>query len=141
MNIEAFTPDHFRRLLLQPSQAVMQPMLADPSYADMLHKAGPAYAAVDGDVVIACLGVIPQWEGRAIAWGLVGRNAGRNMLAIHRGVSRFLELCEHRRVETSVATNFDEGHRWARLLGFTREGTMSAYAPGGYDCDLYARIR
>lgn len=140
MHIEPFSPDHLRRLLLQPSQTMLQPTLADPAYADMLHKGGPAYSAFDGDEVVACLGVIPQWQHRAIAWGLVGAEAGKRFVGIHRGVVRFLDLCGYKRVETSVLTDFEEGHRWARMLGFVREGTMKAYTPGGLDCDLYARV-
>jgi hypothetical protein len=141
MRIEPFTPEHLHQLVLQPSQAILQPQLVAPAYGEMLAKSGPAYSALDGDEVLACLGVIPQWEGRAVAWGLVGRAAGRNFRSIHRGVSRFLDTCGFRRIETAVATHFEQGHRWAQLLGFKNEGTMSGYAPDGSDYDLYARVQ
>lgn len=138
--IVRFTPDHLQRLLLQPSQAMMQATLADPSYGPSLAAAGPAYSAVDGDEVFACAGLIQQWQGRAIAWALISSEAGRHMLAIHRAVWRALDLHPFRRVETAVASDFEEGHRWARMLGFEREGRMRAYTPDGQDCDLYARV-
>lgn len=141
MIVLPFEPSHLRSLLLQPSQVLMQPTLMKEGYAESLHRGGPAFSAsVDGEI-IAALGIIPQWENRAIAWGLIGSEARRHLLAIHRAVERFLEMSEYRRIETSVATQFAEGHRWARLLGFVNEGTMRAYTPDGRDCDLYARVK
>ena len=138
--IVAFQPDHLQRLLLQPSQAIMQPTLADPSYGPSLAAAGPAYSAVDGDAVFACAGLIPQWNGRALAWALIAAEAGRHMVGIHKAVRRALDVHPFRRVETAVVSDFVQGHRWATLLGFEREGRMRAYTPEGQDCDLYARV-
>lgn len=140
MMIVAFEPRHLEALMLQPSQAIMQPMLADPSYGPSLAEAGPAYSAVHGDAVFACAGIIPQWNGRAVAWALIASEAGRHMVTIHKAVRRALDLHKFRRIETAVASDFEQGHRWARLLGFEREGRMRAYTPDGRDCDLYARV-
>lgn len=141
MIVLPFEPEHLDRLELQSAQLGIQPIFDDPRYALSLQKAGPAFSAeVDGEI-IAALGIIPQWQNRAIAWGLIGKKARRHLLAVHRAVDRFLVMSEYRRIETSVATNFAEGHRWARMLGFEREGTMRAYTPDGFDCDLYARVR
>lgn len=141
MRIVQFEPDHLKLLLLQPSQAIMQPLLDNPEYAQSLKDAGPAYSAVDGDAVFACAGFIPQWEGRAIAWALISAEAGRHFVTITRAVKRAMDLHQFRRVETAVAHEFPQGHRWARMLGFTREGLMRRYTPDGRDCDLYARVQ
>lgn len=138
--IVAFKPDHLQRLLLQPSQAIMQPTLADPTYGPSLASAGPAYSAVHGDAVFACAGIIPQWEGRALAWALIASEAGPHMVAIHKAVRRALDIHPFRRVETAVASDFAQGHRWATMLGFEREGRMRAYTPDGRDCDLYSKV-
>ncbi len=140
MMIVAFQPAHLERLLLQPSQALMQPTLADPTYGPSLASAGPAYSAVDGDAVFACAGLIPQWEGRAVAWALIAAEAGRSMIGIHKAVGRAMRLHAYRRIETAVASDFEQGHRWARMLGFEREGLMKRYTPDGRDCHLYARV-
>ena len=140
MIVLPFEPEHLTALRLQPMQTAISDMLSDPKYSRSLQQAGPAFSAmVDGEI-IAALGIIPQWQNRAIAWGLIGANANRHLLGVHRAVDRFLKLTEYRRIETSVATNFAEGHRWAQMLGFKREGTMTAFTPDGRDCDLYARI-
>lgn len=138
--IVAFKPHHLESLRLQDSQAVVQPMLADPTYGESLVEAGPAYSAVDGDAVFACAGLFPLWDGRACAWALIAAEAGQHFVAIHKAVRRALTLHAFRRVETVVRTDFAAGHRWARMLGFQREATMRGYAPDGHDYDLYARV-
>lgn len=141
MKIVPFEPDHLKTLLLQPSQVMLQPTLSDPTYATSLYTAGPAYSLVGDDEVLACSGLIPQWENRAIAWALIGKEAGRHFLMIHRAVRNAIDLHRYRRIETAVAADFEQGHRWMRMLGFELEGRMRAYTPDGRDCDLYARIQ
>lgn len=141
MRIVPFEPDHLNRLLLQPSQAVMQPTLTSQNYGENLAKSGPAFSLVDGDSVLACSGLIPQWDNRALAWALISAEAGSHFLAVHRGVKRAIELYPYRRIETAVKSDFSEGHRWMGILGFAKEGTMRGYAPDGCDYDLYARIK
>jgi hypothetical protein len=141
MRIIPFEASHLENLLLQPSQAMLQPMLKERGYGDGLEKAGPSYSGVVGDQVLACMGLLPQWQERAIAWGLIAAEAGPYFKTITRAVFRTMELHPFRRIEASVKTDFEAGHRWARLLGFQREGTMRAYTTDGDDYDLYARIR
>lgn len=140
MRIVPFEPEHLSQLLLQPSQAMLQPTLKDPSYGPSLKAGGPAYSLIVDDVVLAAGGLIPQWENRAVAWALIAAEVGPHMVSLTRAVKRAFSLHHFRRVETSVACDFEQGHRWARMLGFEREGRMRAFTPDGDDCDLYARI-
>lgn len=141
MEIVPFKPEHLETLLLQPSQKMLQPHILNKGYGEGLAAAGPAYSGVVDDAVIACMGLIPQWPGRAIAWGLIAAEAGSHFITITKAVFRTMELHPFRRIETAVASNFEQGHRWARMLGFEREGKMRAYTPTGDDCDLYARVQ
>lgn len=140
MRIVPFEPDHLKLLLLQPSQAMMQSTLTNAEYAQSLFHAGPAYSAVQGDAVFACGGLIPQWQGRAIAWALISAEAGPHFITITKAVRRALDLHPFRRVETAVRHDFPQGHRWAAMLGFKPEGLMRSYTPDGHDCDLYAKV-
>lgn len=140
MIVVQFRPEHLHGLLLQPSQAIMQQTLADPAYGQSLAAAGPAYSAIHDDQVLACAGLIPQWPNRALAWALVASEAGRHMISIHKAVLKTLSAYPCRRIETAVSCNFSNGHRWATMLGFQKEGTMRAYTPDGSDCNLYARL-
>jgi hypothetical protein len=138
--IVQMVPQHLNQLCMQPAQELFKAIAAQPGYAERLIESGYAYSLVDDDAVFACAGIIPQWANRAIAWALVGQSAGRRMVELHRAVKHSFEIHPFRRIETAVAAEFDEGHRWARLLGFHREGLMRAYTPEGDDCYLYARV-
>lgn len=139
--IVPMTAEHLAAIELQPAQAAAQAFLSDESYVAALSTAGHAYALLGpSGEVLACAGIIPMWHGRAIAWALVGAAAGHRMVELHRAAMRAFDMHPVRRLETTVAAGFEQGHRWARLLGFTRECTMRAYAPDGSDCDLYARV-
>lgn len=141
MDIVAYQPEHLQTLVLQQAQAWMSPMLTDPKYAESLRRAGPAFTALDGNRVIACAGVVRMWENRDSAWALLDQDCGRQFIGIYRGMQRFLDLHDTRRVEASVDSRFEAGHRLMGMLGFKREGIMRAYLPDGRDCDLYARIK
>lgn len=140
MRIVPFEPVHLRALVLQDAQSWMGPMLR-ADYGEALKRGGPCFTALDGDEVLACSGVLRMWENRDQAWALMAANSGRHFVGIYRGIKRFLDLHDARRVEATVDSNFDEGHRLMRLLGFEREGRMRAYLMDGRDCDLYARVR
>ena len=139
--IVPFEPHHLTQLLLQPAQAMMQPTMADPAYGESLCAAGPAYSLVVNGEVLACMGLVKQWDERAIAWGLIGASAGPFMLRIHRAVLATMRLHRFRRIETAVLCGFPAAQRWVQRLGFVREGRMLAYTPDGSDCDLYAIVR
>jgi len=119
---------------------MLQHLLTDPEYGASLKAAGPSYTALDGDKVVACIGMVNIWQGRAQVWALIAKDAGRKFFYIHKMVERALRLHPCKRVETTVTSDFVEGHRWMTMLGFEREGCMRAYTPEGLDTDLYARV-
>jgi hypothetical protein len=107
-----------------------------------LAKDSPAFMACDGDTVIAAAGIIPQWQGCAIAWStLAGNIGGARMLAVHRAVRRYLDECGIRRVEMLVAMGHKKGVRWARMLGFECESLQHAKLPNGGDAWLFVRLK
>jgi hypothetical protein len=96
---------------------------------------------VDGEPV-ACGGTIEQWKGRHIAWTCMNPRSGRHMSFITRAVLRNLETIEGR-IELTVRRDFEQGHRWARILGFEIEnppGVLLAYGPLGEDHVGYVRF-
>jgi hypothetical protein len=103
-------------------------------------RSGPAFACVDGGV-LAVLGIIPVWEDRSLAWGVLSARIGANMLPIHRAVLRGLDtLFVVRRVEAYVAADHPEGFRWMKLLGFECEGMMRRFH-NNKDFALFSRIK
>lgn len=141
IRVEPYRPEHLRDLVLQDAQSYLGPVLAEPGMADRLaHGESYTVMAGEGNDVrpIACVGVIDQWKGRCIAWALLASDAGKWMLGLTRIIARML-LTRAGRVETSVKSDFEAGHRWAQLLGFVREGRMRRWHEGE-DYDLYARV-
>ncbi|MEZ5665875.1 MAG: hypothetical protein R3F55_00235 [Alphaproteobacteria bacterium] len=141
MVVVPMTAGHLTRLRLQPAQAVLAPLVAEPGYGAMLAEAGPAFAGLCGDRVVGCAGVVRLTAQRGHAWALLACDAGHSLTAIHRAVVGFLAHQRMRRIETAVDAEFAAGHRWARMLGFECEGLMRAYGPDGRDAHLYARTR
>lgn len=140
LRVVALQPAHLEALALQRTQAALAPLLAAPGYAGTLIAAGPAFAGLAGEAVVGCAGIVRLSEGRGHAWALVGETGPALFVAVHRAVAAFLDGQRLRRIETAVDCGFAAGHRWARLLGFVREGRMRAYGLDGRDADLYARI-
>lgn len=106
-----------------------------------LSEVGLAWTAeVDGGVV-ACGGLLPQWENRALAWMLIGENAGPHFAGIHRHVRQFLARSPYRRIEAHVDVGFAPGARWMKMLGFELEAYKKAFRPDGADMLEFVRIR
>lgn len=141
IDIVRFRATHLWHLDLQEAQRDLRAQFGDPAYGSALEATQNAFTALDGDQVLACAGVHEVWPGRGVAWALIGREAGREFRAIHRAVSGFLAACPLRRVEMVVDAKFAAGHRWAKMLGMTAEGTLRAYSPGGDDYVMYARVK
>lgn len=145
MHIVPLARHHPALLVIQPAQAV--PPLTE-AQAQELAAAGPAFAAVAEDGrVLAMAGVVPQWpeheDARAIAWAMVGFDAGPAMRRIHRAVVDFLARATYRRIEAHVHADFPAAIRWIEMLGFRRETPepMQGFDPTGRACYLYARVR
>ncbi len=125
----------------------MQPMQADfgpnmtPEYVAGLLKFGKNFAALYGDRVLAIGGTLELWTHRLQAWALLSNDARRHLLPLTRIVRAYFAVRPETRIETAVKTNFLAGHRWARMCGFEREGTMRGYTEAGDDYDLYAMVK
>jgi len=137
--VHPFVPADIEELSLQPSQEFLSPFVGRPGYGQELADAGPCYTAREGGRIVCCAGLVNLWEGRASAWALLSADSGRCMISIHRAVAEFFDGCGIERVEAYVVPDFMPGHRWARMLGFEREGRMRAFQRG-QDMDMYARV-
>ena len=137
----AATVDDLLSIEAQPEQRAFAAALTAGAAAALL-AAGPSRSITDsaGNVLLCC-GVIPFHENRVHAWTLLSGRASRHMPFLVKSVLGFLESLPCRRVEMTIRQGFSAGVKWARILGFTPEGVMRAYAENGDNCILYARIR
>lgn len=140
MIVVPMEPWHLEVLTLQPAQASMGVWTGNAGYCSELAKF-EGYAGLDGDEVLGCIGILPQWEGRSIAWALLGNVGPRRFVAVHKAVERWINERSPRRLETWVAVGHSAGERWAEMLGFSVEGLMKAFMPDGSNAWLCARVR
>lgn len=127
----------------QDAESYWGEVVKKPEYAKQLEEAGPAHTALLGDTVLACIGVIPEGDHCARAWAIMAREIGAHYITIHRAVLRFMKLMDYPRIQTTVDCKFEDGIRWAEMLGFVNETPfgMRKYAPDGRDHFLYARVQ
>lgn len=132
-----YSPEHVRRLRLQPSQLMALSPEVQP-HLENLGLAGLAFTGISRGEVIACAGVAPSGLGSATLWGFISAGAKPYFVRLHRSAERMLRLRPFRRIEASSEVDFEPGCRWLELLGFEAEGVMRAYGPDGKDHMRYA---
>jgi RimJ/RimL family protein N-acetyltransferase len=94
--------------------------------------------------LVGCGGLIEQWRGRALIWGLVAKGLRRHeigamLLRLRAEIDR--AMTTYNRLECTVLDDFEAGHRFVKALGFVYEGTMARYDWWGRDHRLYARTQ
>jgi RimJ/RimL family protein N-acetyltransferase len=112
-----------------------------PEYGRALEHLGNGYTALVDGAPIGCAGLAEQWEGRALAWALIGADAGPYFTGIVRAMRRGLDLTPWRRIEAQVDVDFPAGIRLAHMLGFEVESKMRAFTSAGRDAFMFVRIR
>ena len=143
IQIVAFKAAHLQWLELQAAQAYLSSDISKPEHAAMIEKAGESFTAMAGDKVLACSGTVEVWSGRAVAWALISKDAGRHMLGIHKAVAGYLSAAKYKRIEAWVDEDFEPGMRWLELLGFSRETPlpMRGFRPDGGSCFLFSKVK
>jgi hypothetical protein len=71
----------------------------------------------DGEI-IAMAGMILTYDDRVLGWSIQGERAPKNMLYITREIIKTLNNVDVGLVEIAVKKDFEQGHRWAKILGF-----------------------
>lgn len=139
-----YKPAHLAQLRLQPAQEALRPHLVRPGYAESLAVPGLAWTGVADGVPVGCAGLLPQWEGRVVAWALFGnvpKQAWATIVGKMRREFRALGALRRHRVEFTVPCDFGPGCRLAHILGFAAPGPpMREYGPDGRDHLMYERI-
>lgn len=139
IDVVQYRPEHLFLLRPQPAQ---QSVLASitPAHAEALAKT-PAATVLHEDDVLLCGGVVPIWSGRAMVWAYVSADAGPHMLPVTRATQRFIEEYAVPRMELYVEEEFENGHRWAYMLGFQIESPLALrFFPDGSAASIYVRL-
>jgi len=134
MMVVPFRPDHVMRMDVQVAQT------GELTAERMAAQYGHAWTAVVDDRPMCCAGLQEMWPGRAYAWALLARDAGRHMIAITRAVRAHIDRAPFHRIELAVAAEFWPGVRWAKLLGFDLECKARKYMPNGGDAWIFVKV-
>jgi RimJ/RimL family protein N-acetyltransferase len=140
-----FMPAHLVALPIAEARAWLKPLAEEPGLAATVAIAGLAWTAimVENGAVVGCAGIVPVWQGRATTWAFTGVLPRTAWVAVTRRAMAGLAEAHargYRRIEAAVHAKFEEGHRWAAMLGFEPEGVARCYGPDGADHVLYARV-
>jgi len=132
---------HLLDIEVQEAQRNCDTVLRNETNAKELVRAGPAFTALEGETPVACAGIAGCGGGRFLAWSVISQRGLARFGGIHRGVRRFLDIADYRRIEAVVDIEHKKAIRWIEVLGFEREGVMRKYTENGRDCYLYARLK
>jgi hypothetical protein len=106
---------------------------------------GPAYALMtrEGET-LAVGGLVLAWPGVAEAWLAPNPEAAGHGLSLVRECRSWMEMLRKSlglvRIQIHVRATDKEALRFARLLGFEREGYCRKFTPDGRDAVRLARI-
>lgn len=133
-----FEHAHLRPLLEQTMNAHIKPWMQN---LEALEKGWARTGMWRGEVVI-CGGVNAYWENRGQVWTVFSENTKGNFLPVFRIMKDFLRQQPYKRLEMCVPSDFELGHRRARLLGFEVECPLArSFLPDGEDAVLYSIVK
>jgi hypothetical protein len=140
MNVIPFRAEHFWAIDVQPAQAYVRSHVT-PEQIKALEKQN-AFTVMDGDKPLVCFGWVPLYATRASLWAFISASAGPHFVGITRIAKRLVEGLAFKRLEMEVDCEFEQGHRWAKMLGFTLEAErLRGFRMDGGDSAIYARVR
>lgn len=106
---------------------------------------GEAWALVEGGRARGIGGIEPVWSGRYVLWSYAAdlglREWGQVLRFTRLRIVRALEREGVRRVECTASLSAPHYGRFLERLGFTYEGTLRAYGPGGETMAMYSQVR
>lgn len=142
MVIVPFSVEHLDTIRLQQAQSKALDTVGDAE-AVYLEASEFAFTALDGDIVVACAGILTLWEGRGHAWALMSGNIGARFVGVHRAVKRAIAVSGFRRIEMDVDAAHKEAIKWAHMLGFYNETPdgMRGYTADGRIFYKFARVQ
>jgi len=139
MIVVPFKQEHYWAIDIQDAQADARQLTKPDDVAGLEHVS--TYTVFEGDKIAAVFGWIEIYQTRALMWALISKTAGPHMMGLTRIAKRLLNGLPYRRIEIEVDCDFEQGHRWAQIMGFELEvPRLRAYGINGGDCALYSRI-
>lgn len=136
-----FKPEHFWEISPQLNQAHIPANVSD-SKLEWLAKQS-SFSLVAGEEVLGCFGWVELYKHRAFIWSFISERLEKQKFVVaHKLAKRLVQSLTYSRIEMEVDYHFQQGHRWARMLGFSLEAERLRKAGEyGQDVSLYALIK
>ena len=113
-------------------------------YAYFLKEVGMSFTGLVNNKPIAAGGVFHLWDGVAEGWVLATKDIYKYPIFCAKHIKQRTEIIlkanKIKRIQTSVKADCDVALRFAKWLGFKKEGLMESYGPDGSDFVRFARI-
>lgn len=139
MIVVPFRAEHFWAMDVQPSQAYVRDYVT-PDQITALEQQN-SFTAMDGDKPLMCFGWVPLYATRASLWALISASAGPHFVGLTRIGKNLANSLTFKRLEFEVDCEFEQGHRWAKMLGFKLEAErLRGFRMDGGDSAVYARV-
>ena len=113
-------------------------------YAYFLKEVGMSFTGLVNNKPIAAGGVFYLWDGVAEGWVLATKEIYKYPIFCAKHIKQRTEIIlkanKIKRLQTSVKADCDVALRFAKWLGFKKEGLMESYGPDGSDFVRFARV-
>ena len=137
-----FKLEHLAPLLEQQMNASLKNW-AETEYAEHMEKTD-AVTFFHNGVPMVCGGISEYWKGRGHLWCIFNEESKEHFIPTFRAIKAWLTDMQKKyfRIELSVSTEFFQGHRRAKMLGFEMEILAAKkYLPSGETCSIYSLVR
>lgn len=139
MELVKLNRDHIKDLRLRDDQ-LKDLELLDDDFLEMAENQSESYTGLEEGKPIFCCGLLRVWEGRALAWALLGEEAAKHAKSMHKAAKWILDNSDCRRIEATIDPSSESAIRWVEHLGFEYECIFKAYTPSGEDMLSYVRF-
>lgn len=142
IEFQPFRAGHLRYLKPQEAQRQEHALLVRSGEASAL-ETGIALSGWADHRCIGAAGLIHVRSQRAIAWMILSDGTGKYMVPLAKKVRRVLKAVPYLRVEFTVAEGFEDGDRFARLIGAVCETPepMRFFGAEGRSERMYAVLK
>ncbi len=142
LEYQPFKSGHLVYLSPQRLQRHDHAIMLNSEYANIVDN-NFGLSAWNGLQCVAAAGVVPIFASRAVAWAILSNDAAPYMLQIVRKVRRVMAQLPYRRIEIAVRADFEDGRRFANLIGMDLETPepMRAHGANGEDEYMYAVVK
>lgn len=142
MEFLPFKAGHLTYLTPQSAQRREHALLLKSGAVEAL-EGGVSLSGWASNKCVGAAGLIHVRDHRAVAWMILSEDIGRCMLPVAKKIRRVLAQVPYQRIELTVADGFEEGKRFAELVGAVCETPepMKFFGAEGRDEYMYAILK